>query len=80
MERNYKPGYQQLDKAMARARQICRVRYLKTLVEADNFEADLPGPKIFLALPYARHLFGMRISVVNFSGFESYNAAEAKAN
>jgi hypothetical protein len=76
-EHDFTASYRRLDKTLEKALANCRLRYLRYLVTAGNFKADLPGPELFLALPYARHLFGMKISSVNFDGFESYNALDA---
>jgi hypothetical protein len=79
IERDYTEAYARLDETFALAERHCRLRYLRSLVQERNFAADLPGPELFFALPYARHLFGMRLSTVGFTGFDAYNALQMHA-
>lgn len=74
LEHDFKPAYERLDKLYAKASGECRITYLKHLAETDNFDSARPGPVLLNRLPYSRKLFGMKLSLVNFTGFDAYNA------
>jgi hypothetical protein len=74
-EMDERSEYARLDKIFARARADCRIRYLASLVDMHGIHADFPGPLMLNRLPYARRVFGMRLSAANFGGFDAYSQA-----
>ena len=75
LEHSLASEYERLDRVFLKARSQCRLRYLTKLVEANRFAEDVPGPVVLNRLPYARKVFGMRLSTANFSGFDGYGQA-----
>ncbi|MES2854492.1 MAG: hypothetical protein V4692_01460, partial [Bdellovibrionota bacterium] len=79
-EMNFKAEYKTLEQIHARAESICRLRYLSRLSEENRFATEFPGPIVLNRLPYARKVFGMRLSSANFGGFDGYEKAAAGRN
>lgn len=75
LEMNLQSEYDRLDRIFERARKTCRLRYLSKLVDNRAIHTRVPGPAILVRLPYARRIFGLRSSVLNFQGFSSYDVA-----
>ncbi|MCM2281225.1 MAG: hypothetical protein NDI61_05190 [Bdellovibrionaceae bacterium] len=78
LERDFQENYQLVDRAIDRARKVCRMRYLSRMIELNRFESDFPVPGFFTFLPYSRKVFGLRIATLPFIGFEAYNSPEVK--
>jgi hypothetical protein len=76
-EQSFREAYARLDRIFAKAKRICRLRYLNRLMKNDHFASVIPGPFLLNRLPYSRRVFGMKINVSNFSGFDSYNQSSA---
>ena len=64
--------YTIIDSVFERAQSGCRLRYLKGLAEADAFDIDIPAPLVLSRIPYSRKVFALRLSVLNFGGFDAY--------
>jgi hypothetical protein len=79
-EMDFREEYRRLDAIYDRAKNSCRLRYLSRLVEEDRFAEKIPGPIGMNRLPYARKVFGMRLSTVSFGGFEDYEKAATGHN
>jgi hypothetical protein len=68
-------NYARLDQAWERARGRCRLRYLEALRASGKIDPSLPVPFLFRAFPWSRQLFGLKLSTLNFVGFEAYESA-----
>lgn len=51
----------------------CRWRYLSALKKKAGFSADVPAPLFLSRWPYSRKVFGLRLSVIHFGGFDGYH-------
>ncbi len=76
LEINLKTEYSRLDQVLKRSRTFCRLRYLNDLASARAFDIRMPGPLFLSHLPYSRKVFALRVSVINFGGFDGYSAAQ----
>lgn len=76
LERDSRAQYHKLDQIFERLQGRCRLRYLGHLVKTGGFGLrwQTPGPWVLKQFPYARKVFGMRVSVANFPGFDLYNS------
>lgn len=72
LEIKLRAEYAMLDMIYRRAHSACRIRYLGELMSHDAIRVSTPGPLILNRLPYARKVFGLRTSVLNFRGFNEY--------
>lgn len=72
MERDYTDNFTTLDEIYLIAEKQCRLRYIKALAKSDQLRAKLPGWLFATRLPYARKVFGMRLSLAGFNGFDAY--------
>ena len=72
IEISLKSNYERLDQALKRARLTCRLRYLGDLLDHNSIRTNVPGPLILNRIPYARKIFGLRISILKFPGFAAY--------
>jgi hypothetical protein len=70
-------NYERLDLLWQRVAASCRAKYLKGLFAQKTFDSDLPVPWIFRWLPWSRQLFGLKLSTLNFVGFEAYETTSA---
>lgn len=77
-ERDNSNGVARLTKLWKLSTASCRLRYLHAMAETGEFNTELPIPRAVSWIPLARQMFGMRLSAVNFSGFETYNALDVK--
>lgn len=64
--------YASLDSIYRRGHSLCRMRYLSEMVARDAFSVKVPGPFILNRLPWARKVFGLRLSAAVFRGFTDY--------
>ena len=71
-EMDLKSNYNRMSSVFERAASVCRVRYLRELVRADNFSVYIPGPLVLTRMPYSRKVFGLKLSALNYDGFEGY--------
>jgi len=77
LARDSRAQYRKLDWIFDQLQSRCRLRYLRHLVKTGGFgllPLQTPGPWLLQRFPYARKVFGMRVSVANFPGFDLYNS------
>lgn len=79
-ERDFSQSYALLDRAIVRALEKCRARYLSKMIELNRFETDFPVPGFFTSFPYSRKVFGLRIATLPFIGFEAYDGLDTNKN
>lgn len=75
-ERDISKPFLVLEKVIARAKQVCRIRYLTRMMDLRRFESDFPVPGFLTTLPYSRKIFGLRVATLPFTGFEAYREVE----
>ena len=78
MEFDFTEGYRKLDQIYDRAKRSCRLKYLSTLVEAEQFSTDIPAPALYYKLPYSRRVFGVKYLSAKSTEFEAYNRLAAR--
>ena len=71
-EMDTRSEYARLDRIVLKAQTECRLRYLTSILEFGSFRVRVPGPLLFLDLPYSRKIFGLRLSTADLGGFEAY--------
>ncbi len=71
-EMDTRTEYARLDRIVLKAQTQCRLRYLTSILEFGHVRVPVPGPFLFLDLPYSRKIFGLRLSTANLGGFEAY--------
>ncbi len=76
-EHDLRQEYRRLDELYERSKASCRLTYLTHLISTGNFRVDIPGPLLLSRLPYARKVFGLRLSLNGSDGFEEYDALTA---
>lgn len=71
-EMDTRAEYARLDRIVLKAQAQCRLRYLTSILEFGKIRVRVPGPLLFLDLPYSRKIFGLRLSAAELGGFEAY--------
>jgi hypothetical protein len=72
-EVDWREPYTTLNDIFVAAKKTCRLNYLTSLMRADHFASRIPGSVVLNGLPYSRGVFGTRMSVSNFGGFDDYS-------
>jgi len=71
-ERNFRLPFSLIDQTLSRAKESCRIRYLRAKIDAQQIRRADSAPVFLATLPYSRKVFGLRMATIPFIGFEGY--------
>lgn len=71
-EIDLRENFARLSSVFNAGKETCRWRYLSKLKKLAAFSTDIPAPLLLSRWPYSRKVFGLRMSVNHFGGFEGY--------